>query len=134
MVAVHVDKIILPGRPEKRMKEMKDVIAEKLMVNDLCELHHLLGVKVIQNKDRNNIWVGLETYERDLIKKFMIEEPKPAPTPIQMVSNLVKAVHQEDMFDQEIDQSAVSSLLSRSTRTRPDISYAVSSDALFILN
>ena len=113
------------------MKEVKDAIASKFTVRDLGELHHFLGVKVIQNKDSNSIWIGQETYARELIKKFKMEESNAVSTPIQLGSNLVKAVEEDDMFDQEIYQSAVDSLLYLSTRTRPDISYAVSSVAPF---
>ena len=131
MIAVYVDDIILAGRSDKRMKEVKDAIASKFTVKDLGELHHFLGVQVIQNKDSNSIWIGQETYARELIKKFKMEESNAVSTPIQLGSNLVTAVEEDDMFDQEIYQSAVDSLLYLSTRTRPDISYAVSSVAPF---
>ena len=127
LIAVYVDDIILAGRSDKRMKELKDAIGEKFMVKDLGELHHFLGVKVIQNRESNSIWIGLETYARELVKKFKMEESKAVSTPIQLGSYLVKAVDEDDMFD----QSAVGSLLYLSTRTRPDITYAVSSVARF---
>ena len=48
LIAVYVDDIILAGRSDKCMKEVKDAIAEKFTVKDLGELHHFLGVKMIQ--------------------------------------------------------------------------------------
>jgi len=74
VIAVYVDDIILAGRSDKRMREVKDTIAAKFMVKDLGELHHFLGVKVIQNREGNSIWIGQETYARELLKKFKMEE------------------------------------------------------------
>ena len=65
MIAVYVDDIILAGRSDKCMKEVKDAIAERFTVKDLGELHHFLGVKVIQDKESNSIWIGQETYARE---------------------------------------------------------------------
>ena len=60
-----------------------------------------------------------------------MEESNTVSAPIQLVSNLVKAVEEGDMFDQEIYQSDVGSLLYLSTRSHADIRYAVSSIARF---
>ena len=121
MIAVYVDDIILAGGSDKRMIEVKDATAGKFTVKYLDEFHHYLGVKVIQNKDNNRIWIGQETYARALIKKLKMEESNAVSTPIQLGSNLVKAVEEDDMFDQEINQSTASSLLYPSTRTHQDI-------------
>ena len=47
LIAVYVNDIILAGSTDKRMKEVKDAIAEEFTVKDLGELHHFLSVKVI---------------------------------------------------------------------------------------
>ena len=51
LIAVYVDDIILAGMSDKLMKEEKDAIGEQFLVKDLGELHHFLGVQVIQGKD-----------------------------------------------------------------------------------
>ena len=83
-IAMYVDDIILAGRSDKRMKEVKDAIAEKFTVKDLDELHQFLGVKMIQDKESNSIWIGEETYPRELIKKFKMVESNAVSTPIQL--------------------------------------------------
>ena len=70
LIAVYIDDIILAGRSDKHMKEVKDEIVEKFTVKDLGELHHFFGVYVMQDKESNSIWIGQETYARELIKKF----------------------------------------------------------------
>ena len=126
MIEVYVDDIFLAGRSDKRMKEVNCGIAQKFTAKDLGELHHFLGVKVIQNKESNCIWIGQETYARELINKFKMEESNAVSTPIQFGFNLLKAVKEDDMY-----HKAVGSLLYLSTRARPDISYVVSSVARF---
>ncbi len=131
LIAVYVDDIILAGKSHERMKEVKRAIADKFAVRDMGELHHFLGVKIVQNKDSGDIWIGQEAYTRELLKKFKMEESKPMSTPVEIGSNLVKASNEDDLFDKETYQSAVGSLLYLSTRTRPDIAYSVSSAARF---
>ena len=55
LIAVYVDDIILAGKSNKHMNDVKDAIAEKFTVKDLDELHHFLGVTVIQDKESNSI-------------------------------------------------------------------------------
>ena len=42
--------LFLQGRLNKRIKEVKDAIAEKFMVKDVGELHHFLGIKLVHKE------------------------------------------------------------------------------------
>ena len=60
-----------------------------------------------------------------------MEEAKPIKTPVNVSSKLLKASEDSELFDQTLYQSAVGSLLYLSTRTRPDIAFAVNNVARF---
>lgn len=60
-----------------------------------------------------------------------MEDAKPIKTPISISSKLLKASENSELADQGSYQSAVGSLLYLSTRTRPDISFAVGNVARF---
>ena len=110
---------------------MKKRISEKFDVKDMGKLHHFLGVKVIQNTQTGDIWIGQPNYTLELLVRFRMDESKPAETAVDTNSKLIKAEDQEGLCNKELYQSAIGSLLYLSTRTRPDISYAVVNTARF---
>ena len=109
IIAVYVDDIIVAGK-DKIMK-------------DMGKLHHFLGIKIIQKN--GTIWIGQSTYAKELLKRFKMEESKPVETPFDSGSKLEKAKEEDKLCNQGDYQSAVGSLLYLSTRTRPDIAFAV---------
>jgi len=60
-----------------------------------------------------------------------MENAKAVSTPVDPSTKLVKTTEDCEDVDQGLYQSAVGSLLHLSTRTRPDIAYAVSNVACF---
>ena len=62
VIAVHVDDIVLATKSDERMAEVKKGLAEGFDVKGMGELHHVLGVKVIQNPQTGEVWIGQETY------------------------------------------------------------------------
>ena len=133
VIAVYVDDIILAGEGLPVMKKVKTSISGKFNVTDMGELHHFLGVKVTQ-KPGGEIWIGQATYARELLVRLQMSEAKPVDTPIDSGAKLVKATEGEQCADKTQYQSAVGSLLYLSTRTRPDLAYAVGVVAKFSSN
>ena len=85
VIAVHVDDIVLATKSDERMAEVKKGLAEGFEVKDMGELHHFLGVKVIQNPQTGEVWIGQETYTQRVL-----ENAKPINTPVDASSKLVK--------------------------------------------
>ena len=125
IIAIYVDDIILACLKDSTMTCLKKRITEKFDVEDMGELHYFLGVKIEQNHENATIWIGQPSYIKDILNKFSMEDCKPINTPVDVSSKLVKCISNDKQCSKELYQSAVGSLLYVSTRTRPDIAYAI---------
>ena len=86
---------------------------------------------MVQSEEDGSIWMGQPLYTDTVLQKFKMEQAKSVKTPVSVGEKLVQACEVSEVFDQALYQSAVGSLLYLSTRTRPDIAYAVSNVAKF---
>ena len=131
VVAVYVDDLILGGRSESKMSEIKRELSGKFKMKDLESLHYFLGVRVVQDPLIGQIWIGQQAYTEKILQRYKMMECKPVNTPVSSELKLVPAETSSDIRNQQMYQAIVGSLLYLSTKTRPDISYAVSSVARF---
>ena len=120
-------------RFRKKMEEIKIALAQKFDIKDLGELKYFLGVNVRVNYKNGTAWIGQPTYTENVLKKFGMDDAKAISTPVDVGTKLVKATEDDDheLADPILYQSAVGSLLYLSTKTRPDITYAVNCVARF---
>ena len=119
-IGVYVDDIILAGCSDKKIKEVKDVLAHKFDIKDMGKLHYFLGTKILQDEKSGNIWIGQPVYTNNL-KRFGMQDCKAVSTPVDTSTKLVKATSDDECIDQQLYQSAIGSLLYLSVSTRPDI-------------
>ena len=65
---MYVDDIILAGKTEKKLAEVKTKLSRKFDINDLGELiqKYFLEIKIEQRE--NNIWIGQPAYTKNLLK------------------------------------------------------------------
>ena len=90
-------------------------------------------MKIIQDWFTGVIWIGLPLYTEKVLHQFRMYECKPVSTPTNTDINPASA-SLEDVCNQKEYQAVVGSLLYLSTRTRPDIVFAVGSAARFCAN
>jgi hypothetical protein len=132
IVAIHVDDIILAGKTDEEIAEVKKGIAKRFRVKDMGELNYILGLQVVRKDGK--VWIGQPSYSENMLKKFGMADCKPCETPVDVSSKLVKGTEDSKPMNKEKYQSAVGSLLYLSSATQPDITFAVNSVAKFSAN
>ncbi len=132
ILAVYVDDILLAGKSEKQIAQIKADLGKIFRLKDLGELKYFLGVNVQQRVQ--GTWIGQPAFTQAIIRKFGMEQCKPARTPISTGLKLHKAAEKTELFDAAVYQSAVGCLLYLSGWTRPDIAFAVSYVSRFCSN
>ena len=131
VVAVYVDDIILGGKNESILCQVKQELSTKFDMKDLGLLHHFLGVTVIQDQLSESIWIGQPAYTEKVLHRFDMHNSKPVGSPVNPDVKLSACENPDDVYDQKLYQAVVGSLLYLSTKTRPDIAFAVSIAARF---
>lgn len=131
IVAVYVDDLMVAGKNIDQIQETKTKLSKEFRMKDLGRIHQFLGIRVIQDLAEENIWIGQANYILKLLTKFGMQDSHPVSTPSDTDSKLTKKTAEDEAADQQVYQAAVGSLLYLSTKTRPDISFAVGSAARF---
>lgn len=107
-VYIYVDDILLAGKTDQQINEVKQALAE---MKDIGELHHFLGVKVVQNPDVKEVWIGQEAFTKSMLEKFGMESSKPVSTPVNSGTKLKRTTKGGEQVDPVYYQSAVGHLL-----------------------
>lgn len=134
IVAVYVDDLVLAGKSEKRIEEIKRRLSDQFQMQDLGRLSHFLGIQVLQELEQGRIWIGQAAYAQRLLESYGMNDSKSVNTPSDSESKLSAQVEGEGEADKKMYQAAVGSLLFLSTKTRPDLAYAVGNVARFCSN
>lgn len=141
-VAVYVDDILVTGKMEKDMGDFIEKLKRKFKVRDLGELSEQtlsLGMKVVRNYEKKQMFISQPEYTRDMLKMFGMEKCKPARTPMDTGIKLTKQTCPKS--EEELNgmknipyRAAVGKLIYLSVSSRPDIAYAVGEVSRFVSN
>ena len=120
---MHVDDIIIAALTNKRLAQVKRDLASRFDIKDLGKLHHFLGMKIVQDEANGSVWISQPAYIETLLKRFGMEHAKASATIIDPGNKLVKALEEDELFDQHTYQSAAYctclSLLDLTSRFQP---------------
>src|ERR1700761_867554 len=96
-------------------------MAKRFKIVDIGRIKWLLGAEIIQEDGR--VRINQEKYAKDVLKRFQMENCKPAKTPIVARDNNKDESKPHDKTEY---LALVGSIMSLATVTRPDIAYAAS--------
>lgn len=116
-LAIYVDDGIIVGN-EPDILNMLDKIKRLFEIKISKNTDSFIGMKIFENK--NGIYMNQEVYTRNVIEKYNMGESKPADTPIVLNNEIDESL--DGVFPY---REAIGSLLYLSTKTRPDLSFAV---------
>ena len=133
IIAFYADDIVIAAKSDSIMSVVKNKLSELYDMKDLGKLTYFLGIEVVQ-KSNEYIWMGQAKFCESLLSKYNMNNCKPVDTPVDCNVKLTKADENSELFDKEIYQSCVGSLLYLCVKTRPDIAFAVNSVTKFFSN
>ena len=94
ILALYVDDILLAGKSQHIIAQVKADLGKRFQLKDMGEL---LGVSIQQRAEE--IWIGQPAYTQAVVKKFGMEHCKPANTPVTSGTKLLKATEQSEVVD-----------------------------------
>jgi len=118
LVALYVDDLVITGNGNL-VTWTKSILGKQFDMKDLGDLKYILGILV--ERDDSGLYLSQSTYIDKILKTFKMEKCKPMHTPALPPSG----IQSEPLPVDNSYKQAVGSLLYLSTRTRPDLAFAV---------
>jgi hypothetical protein len=119
---MYVDDFLITGNNNDHISQVKKELLTGFEMTDLGLLHYYLGVEVMQRE--RSIFISQTKYVSELLKKFGMEDCKPAITPMEKNLKLSK-FEGGGLVSSTRYQQLIGSLIYL-TNTCPDLSFAVS--------
>ena len=89
MLLIYVDDIILSGSLMDLIIETKSALNREFKMQDLGELHYILGLEIVFNED--HVFISQSRYALSMLKKLHMENCKSVDTPMeQLVKDPIK--------------------------------------------
>ena len=131
ILAVYVDDLILITESKESMNELKVALKKRYKMKDMGELSYILGISVVQDHEKNCVFLHQKHYIEAILRKYKMDNANPVATPADANVKLKKIDGVSKPVNPSTYQSMVGSLLYAAMATRPDIAQAVSAVSKF---
>lgn len=88
-ILCYVDDLLIAGN-KNSISQIKKHIASSFKCEDMGEANLFLGMKVLRNRSKNELWVGQPHYALEIVEKFGLSDCKPRKTPMDANVSLSK--------------------------------------------
>ena len=135
IIAIYVDDIMIFFSNNTNMLEKeKSDLAKKFWVEDLGELHYVLGMFIKRNRRLCTLLISQTKYLEGLLKRFNMENCKPVSTPLEPNKKYQPLAEDEKPFDVKEYQIATRCITYVTTISHPDLSAALGVLSKFMAN
>lgn len=130
IVAVYVDDLLILSSNKKDKQRLKNELKQTFRMKDLGEAHHILGMRILRDRQKGIITLDQSTYIKKMLDHFGMEDCKETCTPLALNQILSKDMSPKTDEERESMKNipyreAIGSLLYTSQGSRPDICHAV---------
>jgi hypothetical protein len=136
IIAVHVDNCTIAATTIDLILGVKREICKYVEISDLGELHWLLRIEIVRNRDAHTIHLSQKSYIDTVICRFNLEDAKPVSTPMETNVQYTslqspKTPHEVALMKNVPYHEAIGLLMWACLGTRPDIAFAVTTLSRF---
>ena len=132
--AVYVDDTIICSNDKRTLFAEKKRLSERFEMDDRGEVHHILGMEVLRDRQKKILTISQKLYLEEILKRFGMEDCNPVGTPMEPNKHFTKINEDEEQADEKQFQAAIGSLNYAAIATRPDLSTAVGKLSQFMKN
>jgi hypothetical protein len=127
IVCLYVDDLFLFTASTRLLKQFKQGLKNKFMMEDLGEARLVLGMQVTRDRANRTLTLSQQAYLEKMLEKLGLLQMNPVTTPMNPNTVLVKAPSTHTASKQDITfyQAIIGSLMYAANGTRPDIAFAV---------
>ena len=124
LLAIYVDDIFIACSSMDVMNTVKRNLSDKFAMTDMGIIKHYLGMDIEYNRDEGIVRLSQTEAINGILRRFRMEECKPALTPMETKLMLNPRTEHEDIADVPYRQ-IIGCLMYVMLCTRPDISYSI---------
>ena len=136
---LYVDDMLVAGKCMEEIDRVKDDLSKAFEMKDLGSAARILGMSIVRNRIRKEIWLNQSDYISKVIERFKMKDTKIAATPMGQhfkLSNEQRPTNDEEREEMKLIPYAniVGSIMYAMISTRPDVAHAISVTSRFMAN
>lgn len=132
--AVYVDDILIFGKNQKKIDELKSSLKQNFEMTDMGPAHMYLGMQITRNRQANTIYLDQKKYLLTVLDRFKMSDCNAVSTPMETGLKLEKRKDIAQPFERQRYQQLIGCLEYAAIATRPDLTFAVHKLAQFASN
>jgi hypothetical protein len=138
ILVLYVDDLILATKTQQRLYEIEKLIMDRFASTE-GELNLYLGIKVDQNREKQEITLSQKQYAIKVVKEFLPDSAPTKETPMPSTTRLSKSMEPNTEAEIAVMQgipyrNATGSLMYLANATRPDILFPTNNCARYMSN